>query len=197
MASNVDLIINSAGNQILVSGLNEPVDIESYCCAAQSFIYTGMTEEWAKQDNCIFLTNIPAYHDIDMWSNGLVVGVPQFAFETPSFVKFYSLDIQSAEWIQLGNEIKEISSGQFIGNFIAMPFDGSIAALGSSSGFPIRVYKLNENYEWLQFSYDISIPAAKYSILPIISASDLVLALPGISPSDQIMTHIFVFNDVF
>ena len=49
-----DLIINSAGNQILVNGLNEPVDIESYCCAAQSFIYSGMTEEWAKQDNCIF-----------------------------------------------------------------------------------------------------------------------------------------------
>ena len=40
-------------------------------------------------------------------------GQNKLAFESPSFVRIYSLDIQSDEWIQQGNEIKELDSGQF------------------------------------------------------------------------------------
>ena len=73
---------------------------------------------------------------------------------------------------------------------------GSIVALGGSDDFPIRVYKLDENHEWLQFGCDISIPSARHYILPTISASGLTLALPSISASNQIMTRMFVYDEV-
>ena len=49
LTSDDDLIINSAGNQILVSGLNETVGIETQYCAVHSFIYSEVINEWAKQ----------------------------------------------------------------------------------------------------------------------------------------------------
>ena len=73
---------------------------------------------------------------------------------------------------------------------------GSIVALGGSDDFPIQVYKLDENHEWLQFDCNISIPSARHYILPNISASGLTLALPRIAASNQIMIRMFVYDEV-
>lgn len=44
-----NLKFNSGGNQRIVSGLNEDVDIESHSCVVQSFLYIEITDEWVTQ----------------------------------------------------------------------------------------------------------------------------------------------------
>ncbi len=187
--------INSAGNQIVISGLNGDVDVQSHFCVVQSFLYVSKRNVWVEHGNCIFSTNATsAYHNIAISSNGLVVAISHFTFTDPSFVKVFILDAQSGEWMQKGKDIKEVGPGQHLGIGISLSADGSILALGGRDEYPIRVYKLNESDEWSQFGYDISIPSPNIYILPVLSASGLTLGLSSLSDDDQIMSYIFLYD---
>ncbi len=86
--STDNLKINSAGNQIVVCGLNEDFGNESQFGAVRSlFLYVGSTNEWVKHGDCTFSPKKAAYYGTAIPSNGLVVAVTELSFDSPSFVK--------------------------------------------------------------------------------------------------------------
>ena len=129
-------------------------------------------------------------------SDGAVVAVSEYGFDFSSFVKIYKLDVQSSEWVQQGRDIKASYPSQAVGIGISLSSDGLVLAIGDSAELPIQIYKFNENHEWVQFGYDISLPSPGYFILPKLSASGRTLTLTAMSSSYQKLTYIFVSDEL-